>query len=448
MKNQIFVTGHVNPDTDSIAAAIGYAWLWSERDGVVATPARLGTINKQTSWVLQFLGIEIPILITDASPKFESVVKRLDAVTVGQPLRDAWEIASHTGGIAPVLNLDGSPYGLMTGESLFGLMNEMFGPNPSKNKFDVAEIFKLPSEQAADVTVEKFQASLKIRDLLKKVLREEGNDFWVVDEKGKYIGIARQRDIINPPRMKLILVDHNEPQQSIAALEEAELLEILDHHRLANIPTNAPIRFTVEPVGSTSTLVTERIHEAGLAPQPEIAALLLAGVISDTLNLISPTTTPRDHNAVQRLSRWAFVANSKLSNENIKTFAEKLLAAGSGLKTRSPEEVVSGDIKEYKSGSIQFAVAQVEVESLYELEECRVEIEEALRQLRITRKLDFIILMVTDVTKGSSRLLMENAPLILNDLPYKLRTDGTLHADGIVSRKKQLIPAILSLLEG
>ena len=448
MKNQIYVTGHVNPDTDSIASAIGYAWLWSERDGVNALPARLGAINKQTSWVLQYLGLETPVLLTDASPKFESVAKKIDVVLVGQPLQDAWEIASRTGGIAPVLNKNGTPYGLMTGESLFRLMNEIIGPNPSRNKLSVSDIIKLPAEHAADTTIEKFQASSKIRDLIKKVLREEGDDFWVIDEQGKYIGIARQRDILNPPRMRLILVDHNEPQQSIAALEEAELLEILDHHRLANIPTNAPIRFTVEPVGSTSTLVTERIHEAGLAPGPRIAGVLLAGIISDTLNLISPTTTQRDNNAIQRLSRWAFIEGSRLSDENIKSYAEKVLAAGSGLKTRSPEEVVSGDIKQYTSGSIQFAVAQVEVESLYELEECRLEIGEALHKLRIAKKLDFIILMVTDVTKGSSRLLMENTPLILNDLPYKLRSDGTLHADGIVSRKKQLIPAILSILEG
>lgn len=448
MKNQIFVTGHLNPDTDSIASAIGYAWLWTERDGESAVPARLGAINKQTTWVLQYLGLDAPVLITDASPRFESVVKRLDTVTVGQPLQDAWEIASRTGGIAPVLSPDGTPFGLMTGESLFRFMNEMMGPNPSKKMMSVAEILKMPAEQAVDTTVEKFQSSSRIRDLIKKVLREEGNDFWIIDENGKYVGIARQRDILNPPRIRLILVDHNEPQQSIAALEEAELLEILDHHRLANTPTNAPIRFTVEPVGSTSTLVTERIHEAGLAPKPDIAAVLLAGVISDTLNLISPTTTPRDHTAVQRLARWAFSPGTKYSDENIRTFAEKVLAAGSGLKTRSSEEIVSGDIKQYASGSLQFAVAQVEVESLYELEECRLEISEALEALRISRKLDFIILMVTDVTKGSSRLLMENTPLILNDLPYKLLADGTLHADGIVSRKKQLIPAILSLLEG
>jgi manganese-dependent inorganic pyrophosphatase len=117
---------------------------------------------------------------------------------------------------------------------------------------------------------------------LKKALREEDNEFWVVDDQGKYQGIVRQRDLLNPPRIKLILVDHNEAQQSISSLEEAELIEILDHHRLGNPPTNSPIRFTVEPVGSTSTLVTERTVEAGLSLPSHIAGVLMAGIISDT----------------------------------------------------------------------------------------------------------------------------------------------------------------------
>ena len=112
-----------------------------------------------------------------------------------------------------------------------------------------------------------------------------------VDEQGQYVGICRQRDLLNPPRLKVILVDHNEAQQSLASLEEAELLEILDHHRLGNPSTRVPIRFTVDTVGSTSTLVSERIEDAGLSAPPNIAGVMLAGLLSDTLILNSPTTT-------------------------------------------------------------------------------------------------------------------------------------------------------------
>ena len=443
-----YVIGHVNPDTDSIASAIGYTWLIRERDGLNAIAARSGVINKQTGWVLQYLGIEVPFLLTDASPRFESVARKYDTTTPDQPLIEAWAIASRTGGIAPVVTEDNKPFGLITGKSLFNLINQLVGPNPQKKSTTVSEILNLPCEQAADVTVEKFNKTTRIRDLIKKVLKEEGDEFWVVDDYGQYVGIVRQRDILNPPRIKLILVDHNEAQQSVASIEEAELIEILDHHRLGNPPTNTPIRFTVEPVGSTSTLVTERIIEAGLAPTPEIGALLMAGVISDTLNLMSPTTTSRDEEAVKRLARWIFVAGSKLKNETASSYAEKILAAGTGLGSRPTEEIITSDTKTYSAGDYRFIISQAEVSDLYELDKYLDSLKKALSDLRKSKGMDFAVLMVTDVVRGSSRLILENPPAILGDLPFKENHDGTLIADDMVSRKKQLVPVILSHLEG
>jgi len=448
MRLPTYVIGHVNPDTDSIAAAIGYTWLLRERDNADVIAARAGVINKQTSWVLEFLGLEVPFLFSDASPRFESVAHSLDTVNPEQPLSEAWAIASRTGGIAPIVNTDGTPHGLVTGNSLFNLITQMVGPSPQKINTTVKEIFDLPCEQAADTSIEKFNKSTRIRDLLKKVLREEENEFWVVDDQGKYFGIVRQRDLLNPPHIKLILVDHNEAQQSIASLEEAELIEILDHHRLGNPPTNAPIHFTVEPVGSTSTLVTERIVEAGLASPPEIAGLLMAGIISDTLNLISPTTTQRDHEALKRLARWAFSPNSKFKHETIDSYAEKVLAAGTGLGSRPAGEIITGDIKIYTVGENKFSISQAEVSDLYELNEHMNSITQALKSMRESKGLNFAVLMVTDVVRGSSRLLIDNPPAILEDLPFQKNPDGTLIADDLVSRKKQLVPAILSLLEG
>jgi len=448
MRLPTYVIGHMNPDMDSISAAIGYTWLLRERDGADVIAARSGVINKQTAWVLEFLGLDIPYLLSDASPRFEVVAHRYDTATPDQPLSEAWSIASRTGGVAPIVESDGTPFGMVTGNSLFNLINQMAGPNPQKINATVYDILDLPCEQAADKTVEKFNKTTRIRDLIKKALREEDNEFWVVDDQGKYFGVVRQRDLLNPPRIQLILVDHNEAQQSLSSLEEAELIEILDHHRLGNPPTNSPIRFTVEPVGSSSTLVTERIVEAALAPPPEIAGLLMSGIISDTLNLISPTTTKRDHDALIRLSRWAFSSKSRFDNETLETFAEKVLSAGTGLGTRPANEIVSGDIKLYSSGDYEFSISQVEVTDSYELNEHLNTISEALKNLRISKGLDFSVIMVTDVVRGSSRLLLDNSPAILDDLPYQRNPDGTLIAEDLVSRKKQLVPAILSLLEG
>jgi manganese-dependent inorganic pyrophosphatase len=446
MSDQIYVVGHINPDTDSIASAMGYAWLLRERDGADAIAARAGALNAQTAWVLKHLNMEPPTLLTDASPRFSSIMRRLDTIRPDSQLGAAWILASKTGGIAPVVGDDGIPYGIVNGLSLFKYFTETLGPRPGDTT--VREMMSVPCKDATDVDVPKFSANTHIRDVLNKLLRDEHNDYWVVDEHGVYVGIAHQREVINPPRLKIVLVDHNEPRQAIAALEEAELLEILDHHRLGNPHTHQPIRFTVDIVGSTSTLVTEMTAEAGLSMPPALAGTLLAGLMSDTLILTSPTTTPRDHAAAERLARWAFVGGSPLKGETILSYGTAVLSAGAGLSNRDPKEVVSTDIKTFEGGGFKFAVAQAEVTDILQLTEHLDPLQQALDDLREKRGLDFAMLLVTDVVRGTSRLLTCNdAPPILNDLPYPPLPDRTRDAKGVVSRKKQLLPAVLGLLE-
>jgi manganese-dependent inorganic pyrophosphatase len=447
MGNQVYVIGHVNPDTDSIASAVGYAWLLSERDGVEAVPARAGAVNPQTSWVLHFLKIDPPVLIADASPRFESVVHRLGTTAPEEPLREAWAVSSRTGGVAPVVNSDGTPYGLITGRSLFSYLSKLVGPHRVKQEMKIGEILDLPSKEAADTACPKFQSTWRIRDLLNRILREEGDDYLVVDEQGKYHGVCRQRDLLNPPRMKIVMVDHNEPQQALGSIQEAELIEILDHHRLGNSQTHLPIRFTVDVVGSTSTLVSERIEESGLSAPPEIAGLLLAGLLSDTLILNSPTTTDRDRQAGERLTRWAFSSGSTLPEESLESFGRKVVTAGSGLSTRPANEVVKNDMKIYTSEPYTFSISQAEVNDLVEVSEHIEDLQQALVDLQKSKGLSFAMLMVTDVVRGSSRLLTANPPPALTGLPYKPLPDGTWIAEGIVSRKKQLLPVILGLVE-
>ena len=446
MQTKIYVIGHVNPDTDSIASAMGYAWLISERDGTETVAARAGALNPQTSWVLKHLELEPPHLLTDASPRFESVMIRLDSIRPEAQLGAAWTLASRTGSVAPVVDENGKPYGLVNGLSLFNYFSKILGPRPGDTT--VREMMSAPCKDAADTTVPKYNANAHIRDSLNRLLRDEHNEYWVVDENGQYLGVARQRDVLNPPRLKVILVDHNEPRQAIAALEEAELLEILDHHRLGNPHTHTPIRFTVDIVGSTSTLVSEMTEEAGLSMPPNLAGALLAGLLADTLILTSPTTTPRDKQAAERLSRWAFVGGSPLKGETLETFGKAVLSAGAGLSNKKPEEIVSTDIKPYEAGGFKFAIAQAEVTDLLQLAEHLGPITKALDELRDKRGLDFAMIMVTDVVRGSSRLIVSSSPPpILADLPYPPLGDGTRDAPGVVSRKKQLLPAVLGLLE-
>lgn len=446
--SRIYVIGHVNPDTDSIASAVGYAWLLRERDGEDAIAARAGAINPQTTWVLKRLELEPPMLLTDASPRFEAVTRRLDTATPENPLREAWAILNRTAGVAPIVHPDsGVPAGMITGLSLFNLLARQIGPHPRKQEMRIAEILDLPCHEACDTTVPRFQATTRIRDVINRILREEHNDFLIVDEKGMYQGVSQQRDVLNPPRLRVILVDHNEPGQALGSLEEAELLEILDHHRLGNMSTHTPIRFSVDVVGSTSTLVSERIEEAGLSAPPSIAGLLLAGLLSDTLILTSPTTTARDKRAAERIARWAFVRSESLVGETIESFGHQVLRSGAGLGTRDPHEVVSTDLKLYEAGGFQFAIAQAEVTDLRQLDEHLTTLRTALDDLRHQRGQDFALLMVTDVVDNTSRLVLVNAPPVLDDLPYPQQPDGSRLAAGVVSRKKQLLPVVLGLLE-
>ena len=447
-QNVIYVIGHRNPDTDSIASAMGYAWFLDETvEGTDFIAARAGQLNPQTIWVLERLHLEPPLLLTDASPRFTNIAHRFNTTTPDEPLREAWAIATRTGGVAPVINPDGTPYGLVTGLSLFNWLGELIGPHARKAEMRIAELLEQPVKEACDTGVPKFQASTRIKDVLPRILREERTEFWVVDKHGSYVGVCRQREALHPPRIKVILVDHNEPDQALGSLDEADLVEILDHHRLGNAPTRVPIKFTVDPVGSTSTLVSERIDDAGLSAPPALAGLLLAGLVSDTLALTSPTTTERDRLAAKRLSRWAFIGGSPLAGEDFDSYAKAILHAGAGLSSRSPDEIVHADFKQYEAAGKRFGISQVEVTSFQQLNKYLADLQEAMRKLRDSKNLDFAMLMVTNVVSGSSRIILTDDVPALELLPFNRAQDSTLIAEGVVSRKKQLLPLVLSALE-
>jgi manganese-dependent inorganic pyrophosphatase len=215
---------------------------------------------------------------------------------------------------------------------------------------------------------------------------------------------------------------------------------------LGNLPTKTPIPFTVDPVGSTSTLVCERIQLAGLRPPNGIAGLLLAGLLSDTLILKSPTTTARDHAAAEKLAGWA-LGPTALPFNSYQAYGEAVLAAGAGLSVRDADSIVNSDLKVYEGGGIKFGVAQVEVADLHEVGGRLPEIQAKLNELCQSRGLALAVLMVTDVVRGASRLVLAGQTQRLNDLPYTSLPDGTLDAPELMSRKKQLLPAILGLLE-
>ena len=365
-----------------------------------------------------------------------------------RPLREAWAVASAGNTGAPVVGADGIPLGLVTGNSVFQFFSRKMEERLDLGNVSVARMLSEPCSEAVDAEGPRFPLNMRVRDGRSRVVREERNDFLVVEESGKYFGICRSPDVLNPPRLQLILVDHNEAGQAIRALDEADLLEVIDHHRLGNPPTRMPIPFTIDPVGSTSTLITERILTAGCKPPPKLAGLLLAGILSDTLILKSPTTTPRDKTAALWLGDNFFAGTEGAFPFNdIVSYGNAIQMASTGMAKRKAVEIVTTDLKLYETDSAKFAVAQVEVPNLLEINERLEEIVGEMKDQRKARGLDLFILMVTDVVRDSSRLVMVGETGRLEEMPYTCLPDGTLEAVGVVSRKKQLLPVLLDLLQ-
>ncbi len=450
-RGPVCVVGHRNPDTDSIVSAIGYAWLLRERDKLDAQAFRAGPLIPQTAFALSTFGLEPPPVLTDASSRFRHVARDVKPLTPDCPLGDAWALIAQNGRVAPVVDTDSKPVGLILASSIFQLLTRRIsgGDGPTQKaagETPISRVLGVPCGEAAVPGIPAFDLNTRIRDVLNRVLRGERDTFWIVDQTGRYAGVCWKSDLLRPPRMRLILIDHNETGQSISGIEEAELLEVLDHHRLANPTTHMPIAFHVDPVGSSSTLVAERTMRSGLAVPRPIAGGLLSGLLSDTLMLKSPTTTDRDRVAAVQLAAWAFPGESD-SYKAMTDYGWELLRAGAGVESRPAAAVVSGDYKEYDASGFRFGVAQVEVAEMHEIEPRLDELKEALVAMEKEHRLDFAALMVTDIVYAKSRLVTSGTSHHLDGLPYARLDDGTFDLPGTVSRKKQLIPAILSVLQ-
>jgi manganese-dependent inorganic pyrophosphatase len=445
----VFVIGHRNPDTDTIATALGYAWVLATRDGLNCRPARAGEVNAQTAFALQRFGVERPELLTDAWMRVGPLAQHIGPLSPRQPLLDAARAVAAVRRSIPVVGDDGVPIGIITGAGLFAALNDVLaGPITARLEQRLAS----PCLSATDRDVPVFRSEERVRDVRPLALRGAHDDFPVVDEEQRYVGLVQKADLLAPRQIRLALVDHNEAGQAVPGLEEAEIIAVLDHHRLDNLPTPVPIRFKVDPVGSCSTLAIEEALDAHLTPPPGLCGMMLCGILSDTLVLRSPTTTGRDRVAAAHLTVLAGLVPAEAPGAEreaaMAALGAELLAAGPGLGPGPGDQVVRADLKTYEQGAVRFAIAQVEVPGFAELEERVGELRQALEDLRERQGFEFALLLVTNVVRGTSRLVTAGPERLLDGLPYARRADGTLDAPGVVSRKKQLLPAVLSALEG
>ena len=278
-----------------------------------------------------------------------------------------------------------------------------------------------------------------IRKIIPLLSNAPGKSLPVVNDAGLVVGIISESDLYHEPNIEIIMVDHNEVSQAIEGIENYKILEIIDHHRLGNPVTKNPINFINKPVGATSTIIAELYQESRVPLGQEMASLLLSGILADTLLLQSSTTTRQDHDMAE------FLAN--IANHDIPTLGREIMAAASKISGRGAEELVRQDMKEYHEQGESFAVSQIEVANPDEVLSRRQEFLGVLDAERKRAGRLFCALLVTDITKLSSLLLIAAEEKFLPFITFPLVSESTYEMRDIVSRKKQLMPILSELLE-
>ena len=535
----IYVTGHRNPDTDSIASAIGYAELMSRLDvGNDYVPVRLGDCNPQTRWVLERSGAPEPEFLPHVMLRARDVMRTSFPVTgQDEPIRVAGlAMAGAELELVPIVDAHGALTGVVTeralarryiretrqtsaldaptrvsavadvleGELVAGEDKQLAGRvwvhsmdvgSPSGissgdvvvvgNRADaqrraielgasliVLSNESMPSDQVVALALEHGTAVIVspldsyvsgrmitlaapcralmekepltvtteylLADVSEQIKEIHYGAAIVLDSQRRPVGIVTRSDLVAPARRRVLLVDHAEQAQSVTGVEQAEIVEILDHHHIGSIETRVPVRAAFDPVGSTATLVVERFRQNGMEPSRPAAVMLLGAILSDTVILNSPTTTERDHAVVDYLERVLALDARELGREMFEATADV-----SGV---SAEEIVSRDAKQYVlAGGHTICIAQVEVVGKALLER-RDELLDAMRRERERKGFQLYALMITDVlTKGTDLLVAGDIATVARSFGVRPH-DSTIELPGVMSRKKEVAPRLMASL--
>jgi manganese-dependent inorganic pyrophosphatase len=536
----IYVTGHRNPDTDSIASAIGYAELKGRLDrNNEYRGVRLGECNAQSRWVLERGGATEPPILAHVMLRVSDVMqKSFPIIGEDEPIRQAGIAMSRAQlELVPIVDADGALIGVVTertlarrfiresretstlveaptrvqaivdvlqGELLTGENRTLAGRvwvqsmdpgSPSGisegdvvvlgNRDDAQalainlgaallvvskrtrpspRILELADEHGAAVIVSPLDTYVSarmitlaapchalmeedpltaapvdvVRDVADQVKETHYGAAVAIDGQRRPVGLLRRSDMVSPPRRKVILVDHAEQAQSAPGIDQAEIVEILDHHHIGSIETRIPVTATFDPVGATATLVVERFRQNGMEPSRPTAIMLLGAILSDTVILNSPTTTERDHAVVEYLERVLALDAAELGRE--------MFEATSDLSEVSADDIISRDAKQYElQTGHTICIAQVEVvgEGLLDRKD---ELLEAMRRAREMRGLHLYALMITDIFSKRTDLL------VAGDIAAVARSFGTEAQDsvvplpGVMSRKKEVAPKLMATL--
>ena len=285
----------------------------------------------------------------------------------------------------------------------------------------------------------KFTLVTPVADVTRVMAKVRHRYFPILDEDGKYCGMVSRRNIIALRKRRIILVDHNEATQAVEGFDQAEILEIIDHHRIGSLETSGPVYFRNQPVGCTATIITQMYDENGVEIPPQIAGLLLAAILSDTLVFRSPTCTPLDEALAKRLA--------KIAGVEIDEFASEMFEAGEKLDGKTAEEVFLQDFKVFMCGDIRFGVAQGSYMTRKNLLAAEALLQPYLEEARNKQNVEDIYMLLTDVPKEESVVISDGryaAEVLADGFETQPAEDGSFTLPGVVSRKKQFIPALMT----
>ena len=542
MQKPVLVIGHKNPDTDSICAAIGYAYLKNAL-GVEAIPARAGQINPETKFVLDYFKVPAPRLVEDLYLRASDIkLNTPPCVNQNDSLRELGKIfVEKKPKAVPVMDDNNSLIGLVTATDLANrYYEELAMQNLSDKQVTYANIaatleasFKagehlketfiegevkiaassthtfasLISQGDLAIVGDRFEAQLaalragavglilttstepdilvveeanrrnavilttphgtyrtsrlinqsipvrtimhtdlmcfKSTDLvedIKQKMLSTGYRTYPVLENGHYIGLLDRGKFIIPERQEVILVDHNEHSQAVEGIEEAHILEIVDHHRLGGLKTGDPLFIRLDTVGSTSTIIANMAFHRDVVLPREIAGVLLSAIISDTLFFRSPTCTHVDKDTVAKLVKLAEI-------ENLEEFAMAVLKSGSIINILPPAEIIRSDVKEFFFDDYKVAITQITIMDRESVLKKSSELQNALRDFCKEKSYDFTLLMATDILNQNTDLFFAGFERSRLDNAFGVCTDNTFyHLQGVMSRKKQIVPLLAEAL--
>ena len=429
--SKIYITGHRNPDMDSLCSAYAYAKLKNQIDKDNEYIAvRIGNLTKSIQKFFEGIGAEPPIYKNHIYPIVQDVILEPgEKIDVNMPLV---KLSKFYNEVNP------SSYPIYDGDEFLGLLSVddiaiwLMQKLEKNENIDSKTLIK----DVLKIREDKFDATDMFEDGKAIMIKSKLRGFPVYEDN-KYLGYVTRRCFLEAPKHNVILVDHNEASQSIKGLETANIVEIIDHHRLGALKTILPIYMDIEPLGSTCTIVYQQYLKHNMKPDETVAKVLLAGLISDTVILKSPTTTKTDVETANDLT--------KLAKVDLNEFAEKMFSSMGGLTADVANEKIESDFKIYAENGVSVGIGQCEVVTLRDLDNYKDAYLKTLDEVRQKNSLDWAMLMITDVIKETSVLLTTDFKLNKN-IQYKKLENNVYDMPGVLSRKKQLLPDVLSII--